>query len=76
MYAAKCGAAALGLLAMRGLPIDKDHAIYHERVASLPTALFSGSDIGKRTKAPEKPRGPRGARKTGALFRMGSHDRH
>jgi hypothetical protein len=45
MYAAECGAAALALLAMRGLPIDQTHAIYHERVASLPTALFSGSDM-------------------------------
>ena len=45
MYAERCGEAALGMLAMRGLPIDKDHVIYRERVASLPTALFSGSDM-------------------------------
>ena len=46
MYAAQCGDAALALLAFRGLPIDLEHAIYTERIVSLPTALFSGSDMG------------------------------
>ena len=46
MYASQCGNAALALLAFRGLPIDREHAIYTERVVSLPTALFSGSDMG------------------------------
>jgi hypothetical protein len=45
MYAAQCGNAALALLAFRGLPINREHAIYTERVLSLPTALFSGSDM-------------------------------
>ena len=46
MYAAQCGNAALALLAFRGLPINHEHSIYTERVVSLPTALFSGSDMG------------------------------
>ncbi len=46
MYASQCGNAALALLAFRGLPIDREHATYTERVVSLPTALFSGSDMG------------------------------
>jgi hypothetical protein len=45
MFAAECGRAALALLAFRGLPIDREHQIYVERVPSLPTALFSGSEM-------------------------------
>ena len=45
MFAAQCGSAAIALLAFRGLPVSREHAIFTERVASLPTALFSGSDM-------------------------------
>ena len=45
MDAARCGSFAMQILAMRGLALDCEHALFQGRVASLPTALFSGSNM-------------------------------
>lgn len=45
MDAARCGSFAMQILGIRGLPLDCEHALFRGRVASLPTALFSGSDM-------------------------------
>ena len=45
MDAARCGSFAMLILGMRGLSLDCEHALFQGRVASLPTALFSGSDM-------------------------------
>jgi hypothetical protein len=45
MNAARCGSFAVHVLGMRGLPLDFDRPLFRMRVESLPTALFSGSDM-------------------------------